>query len=152
MGVSLEAEVGISLGEHLDKLSDAVKGISPDHVTLTNPAGGVIGATVALLDLGGPQGSFVWNIRRVTCGPVPGTAVTLGTALYICKGSAGALGNQVVCDIAPVLPSAATYGSGEFVIRSPHHLVIVWLGGTGQLFVDADVVEQPRITKFATIA
>jgi hypothetical protein len=157
--MEVSAEVGFSLGEKMDTLSAGMAKLSSDisatHESLVNPQKELIsgGAGFVFADLGGPQDSFVWDVRRVTLGAVVGNALpTLGTSCFICKGSSIAPGNQFVVDVAPTIPCAATYGSGEFVLRSPHHLIIAWSGGTNTLFIDCDVAERPRHVRLQSLA
>lgn len=157
--MELGVQASVSLGQSMDRLSgllqDRADAEAQAHTLLVNPQKELVsaGATAVLADLGGPQGSFVWDVRRVTIGGVPGDPIpTLGTQLLICKGSASSVGMQWTVDIAPTLPTAATYGSGEFILRSPDHLVVIWQGGTGTIFIDVDAAERPKVTRLISVA
>lgn len=155
--VDVSAGFELALGSKLDTLNGHLQRSAEDrqqaHITLVNPQRELIaaGATPVFADLGGPQDSFVWDVRRVTIAGLPGAAIpTLGTSCYICKGQA-LPGLQYVVDVVPVMPSAATYSSGEFVLRSPQNLIVVWTGGTGTLFVDVEAGERPRVTRLLSV-
>lgn len=112
--------------------------------------GGVLagGAGVQSAGLGGPTGGNLWFVRRISIMPSPLTSsVSLGSGFFILKGvhtgAAGAATLAVPIDVAPTLPNTVTYGSGEFVIRHPDHLIVAWISGTGTVSLDIDVVEQP---------
>lgn len=157
--MELSIEAAAKLGTSVDRLAgtlmDRAEAERQSHITLVNPQKELIsnGATIVLADLGGPQGSFVWDVRRVTLAGIPGDTIpTIGTQLLICKGSAVSAGMQYAVDVAPTLPTAATYSSGEFILRSPDHLVILWQGGTGTLFVDVDAAERPKVTRLISVA
>lgn len=157
---SVEVHAGISLGdvaEKVDGLSKRFEQFAESHdlssVRMFNPVAPLTsqGATPVLADLGGPNVSYVWVVRRVSLAPVPGQNIpTLGTSLFICKGSTVGIGTQNVVDVAPALPTAATYGFGEFVIRAPDNLIVYWVGGTNSILIDCDVSEHRRSQKLIT--
>ena len=150
--MELSAGIELAIGEmnsHFRRLDTEAR---ESHVTLVNPVKELTGGVNVIADLGGPNDSYVWEVRRITLAGIPGAALpTLGTSLYICKGSSVALGNQFVVDTAPTLPSTATYGSGELIIRSPHNLIVVWNGGTGTLLIDVEAAERPKVTKLVSV-
>lgn len=157
---SLEIQAGITLGDvasKVDGLSKRFDQFEQSHdlsqVRMFNPVAPLAsaGAAPVLADLGGPNESYVWVVRRVSLAPVPGGAIpTLGTSLFICKGQSIGVGNQNVVDVAPTLPTAATYGFGEFVIRAPDNLIVYWVGGTNSILIDCDVSEHRRSQKLIT--
>jgi hypothetical protein len=154
IGFELDASFGAALGELNDHFRRMNREAIDDHITIVNPQKELVsaGAGLVIADLGGPQDSFVWEVRRVSLGGFPGTAIpTVGTQCLICKGQSTAVGNQFFVDSAPIIPSAATYGSGEFIIRSPHNLLVLWAGGTGTMFIDAEVAERPKVTKLLSV-
>jgi hypothetical protein len=142
MELSAQAGLDVSIGERLGRIEAGLASLAVAS-TLTSRTTHITGNSSAtvLHECGGPSGGLVWNVRRVTLSPSAiGASITAGT-LYICKGQK-AVGQQIIVDIAPTIPNAATYSADQFVLRYPDLLIIAWVDGAGVLLVDMDAVEQ----------
>lgn len=115
----------------------------------------------AVLDLGGPAQGRVWDVRRLVAGGKQVTIAAAGSAdaFFTAAPASSVPGGLTLAewvDTAATLPLTAYWGAGEFELRYPEHLFVVFRSATnGQQYMAAarfvDRLESPTTRSELTV-
>jgi len=144
-GIKLWADVGIKLGQSVDKaaasndrLAQQIQKNTPVFYALA-ASGTCVGSTTPLmLTLGTPDQGTYWEVSSVAVGGTNYTVAAGGTAgLYVSAfANAATMETSVLHDYATSLPNVGFYGTRQLLVNDQETLILIINGGTAsQVYV-----------------
>ena len=137
-GLKLWADVGLSIGQDVQALNRQVGSLAAKIqndtpvVYTTQASGTFVTGSPLILNLGGPDMGYVWEVQNVVVGGSDYNTTAAGTAgLYVGPTAISASnGLTALIDMALTLPNVGFYGTRQVFINDQQNLYLVINGGT----------------------
>ena len=142
-GLKLWADVGLKIGDQLDRLASSQERLARalqeyTPVNYATVASGVyVTGTPLLLNLGSPDHGTYWEVHSVAVGGVDYATTAAGSAGLYVSGyiSTATLDMTQLADYAPSLPNTGFYGTRQLLVNDQEYLCIIIRSGTaGQTY------------------